>query len=267
MLPPVRPWSPVLIATALLLSGAACSANSDTPDPVTPNAATPAPDRTSVSPTSGPASAKTTPAPAPTKTADKARPKRRTTKELRGALLALKDLPPGFEVDSGTGPDDNSTLSSSKASCQPLLDLMNQKKLPSSTATADASFSGGQEGPFVDESIDALGTKRAARAFISRYRDSVTSCRSVQVRVPGEGSSALRTSRISFGKLGDDAFAARFSARGGPLDGFEIILVGVASGDVVIGLSTTGLDGADTEMATEDAVKKVERKLGSGRTI
>lgn len=77
----------------------------------------------------------------------------------------------------------------------------------------------------------------------------------------------MQVRKISFDTLGDDTVAVRFSANGGPLDGFETIQVGVASGDVVIGLSTIGLDGPDTEAAAEDAVKKAERKLGTGRSI
>lgn len=73
--------------------------------------------------------------------------------------------------------------------------------------------------------------------------------------------------KISFDKLGDDTVAVRFSANGGRLDGFETIQVGVASGDVVVGMSTIGLDGPDTEAAADDAVNKADKKLGTDRSI
>jgi hypothetical protein len=190
----------------------------------------------------------------------------RTAAELRSGRLSLKDVPPGLEVDKAAG-DDGATLSSPKSACKPLVRIMNAAKLPGSTAQAEISFSGGQDGPFIDENLDAMGTKQAAGAFLDNFQKAVQACRSVNVRLSGAGSSKMDVREISFAKIGDDTFAARFRATGGDLEGLEIIQVGVQSGDVVVGMSLVGLDGPDAEAATKDAVKKVERKLGTAASI
>jgi len=169
-------------------------------------------------------------------------------------------------VDKTSG-DDGAKISSSKAACAPLVRLMNTTKLSGSIAEAQISFSGGQEGPYVDENLDALATKQAAGAFVNGYRQAVKACRSVTVRLPGFGSSSMDVREVSFAKLGDDTFSARFRATGGELEGLEFIQVGVQSGDVVIGMNFLGLEGPDAEIATEDAVNKIETKLGTSGSI
>jgi len=190
----------------------------------------------------------------------------RTSAQLKKALLGLKDLPAGFEVDRSGG-DDGTKVSSSKKACAPLVRLMNSATLTGSRAQADASFSGGQEGPFVDETIDAMGTAQAARVFVQEYRTTVKACSSVRVSIPGAGSSNVAVREVSFGKIGDQSFAARFRAEGGSLEGLEIIQVGVQSGDVVVGVTAVGLEGPDAEAATDDAVKKAAKKLGTAGSI
>lgn len=202
-----------------------------------------------------------TPAPSPSASAVT-----RTSAELRGALLTLKDLPAGFEVEKGGG-GDGTRVSSSTKDCAPLVRLMNSERLTGSRAQAEVSFSGGQEGPFIDESLDALGTEQAARAFVGKYRSAVKACRTVRVSFPGVGSSSFAVREISFGRIGDDTFAARFRAKGGPLEGLELIQAGVQSGDIVVGTSLVGLDGPDAEAATEDAVKKAVKKLGTSGSV
>lgn len=186
----------------------------------------------------------------------------RTSAQLKNALLVLKDLPAGFEVEK-SGEDDGTKLSSSKTACAPLVRLMNAATLPGSRVQATASFSGGQEGPFIDETLDGMGTAQAARAFIQKYRASAKACSSVRASVPGVGSSNVAVREVSFSRMGGETFAARFRAEGGPLDGLEFIQVGVQVSDVIVGVTAVGLDGPDVEAATEDAAGKARKKLGA----
>ena len=252
-----------LTPAVLLLVLAACTAqqtgspagetSSAVPTMVT--TATPTPSATSSR------SSTPTPSPSPSPAAV-----RRTSAELKGALLSLKDLPAGFEIDRSGG-DDGTRMSSTTRSCAPLVRLMNSAGPQGSRAQAGRSFSGGQDGPYVDESLDAMGTPQAARAFVDTYRGAVKGCRTIKVRIPGVGSSLVDVREISFGTLGGDTFAARFRARRGPLEGFEIIQAGVQSGDVVLGTTVVGLDGTDAEAATDDAVQKAAKKLGTSGSI
>lgn len=251
-----------LLPAAVLLPLSACA--SEAPSTAAEGSGTPRPSA-SASPTGTPSTAPAAPAtPSPTPSASSTR--KRTRAELKGALLTLKDLPGGFEIEQGGG-DDGTRVSSSKKDCAPLVRLMNSQTLAGSRAQAEVSFSGGQEGPFIDESLDAMGTAQAARAFIGKYRSAVKACGSISVSFPGVGASSFAVREISFSDLGDDTFAARFRAKGGPLEGLEFIQAGVQSGDIVVGTSVLGLDGADAEAATEDAVKKVAKKLGTSGSI
>lgn len=158
-------------------------------------------------------------------------------------------------------------MSSGKKACAPLVRLMNSAKPEGSRAEAGVSFSGGQEGPFIDETLDAMGNAQAARAFVEQYRRAVTACSSVRVSVPGLGSSNVAVREVSFGKIGDRSFAARFRAEGGPLAGLEITQAGVQAGDIVVGVTTVGLEGPDAEAATDDAAAKVRKKLATSESI
>jgi len=81
------------------------------------------------------------------------------------------------------------------------------------------------------------------------------------------GTSTLQVREISFASAGDSSFAARFSATKGALEGFELIQAGAQSGDVLVGMTFVGLDPAEAEQATQDAVAKVEDKLGTSGSI
>lgn len=252
-------------ALALTVLGAGCSGGS----PAGPASSSTSPP--TASSTTAAASASSTPSPSatsstPPSTSPSITAKKRTAAELRRALLGLKDVPAGFEREAGSG-DAGEKASSKRSACAALVRLLNASKVPGSRAEAHVSFSGGQQGPYVDESLDALGTATAAKAFVAEFRSAVKKCRSLSVTIDGVGTSTLTVREISFADVGSTSFAARFSASNGALAGFELIQAGVQSGDVLVGMAFVGLDPADAEQATQDAVKKVENKLDTGDSI
>lgn len=66
--------------------------------------------------------------------------------------------------------------------------------------------------------------------------------------------------------MGDDRFAARFSATSGALDGFEVIQVDLATEDVVLDLSFFRTDPQDAQDATSAALEKAQHVLGTSST-
>ncbi len=253
-----RPTAMVGLLLCLGLTGCGSGSTSAT----APSSSAPAPATPPASSAAGPsASAPASPtSPSPSLSAA------HTKAELRRALLSLKDVPAGFEVvDSGDSEDGGAEVASSRPGCRALVRLLNDPRPPGSRAQASRSFVGGPEGPFLEESLDAFDSAGAAQAFLDGVRDAVRSCRSVTITVPGTGKGEADVREISFAELGDGTIAARFTGRG-QLEGFELVQVGARSGDVVVGLSAVAADPADAEAATEDAVAKVERVLGtSGR--
>lgn len=177
-------------------------------------------------------------------------------------MLGLDDLPPGFESLRGHG-GEGGKASSPRAQCAALVKLINADSTPGSVVSTGVSFSGGEDGPDIDESLDAMKHAAAADTYVAAYRKAVAGCESVTYSIPKVGSSTLHARRISFAKAGDKSFAARFSATSGALDGFDVIQVEVASHDVVVGLSFYDMDPADAEDATADALDKAQDVLGT----
>lgn len=236
-------WITVVAALAVGLS--ACGGGSDkaktTPPPAT-SASTPA-QTTTTSPTTTNAGP-------------------RTTVELKSALLVLDDLPSGFAIEPAAGSGGDDVVASSKdPKCGPLVKLSNAKTAPGSMASANIGFSGGLDGPFIDESIDALASADAVEAFQASFKSAVTTCRQLIITVPGEGSSTVKVAEVSAPKYGDHTFAVRMTAIGGALDGVELTWVLAGVKDVMVALTFVAAYPEDVDGFTEAAVGKAEDVL------
>lgn len=212
---------------------------SDTPTP-TPAPSTPPP--------------ATTPPPAP---------KPRTNAELTKALLALADLPAGLAIDNSPGEDD-AKLSSKEAKCKDLVTLFNARPAPGAKAFAERSFTGGQNGPFFDETLDAMGSPAAVTALLTRTRTAIKSCRQAKLTFPGTGSSTMAISEIAAPKVGANPVGARFTAEGGALDGLEVNFLFTGLGDVALGMSFDSADGIENALGA--AAAKANKVLGTAKT-
>lgn len=241
---------PVLVAVAALpLALTACAGGSEPGTAPTPSV-TP-----SATPTTTPS---ITPIPIPTPT----QPAPRTAAMLTKALLELKDLPSGFSVEPDeAAAEDDVKLSSKDARCARLLALMNTDNPPGSKASAARSFSGGQEGPFVDESLDAMGSAQAVTALLTSFKSAIAACRTMTVTVPGEGSSPIQVREVSAPAEGKNPVAVRFTATGGALEGFELIMVTTGVDDVVMALTFVAALPEDVDGAAEAAVDKATKSL------
>lgn len=247
-----------LLATATLvvplaLTGCSGSDKAGTPAPSASATDTPSPTPTPTPPAT--TAAPSTPPPAP---------KPRTAPELTKALLALTDLPSGFsiETDAGDGGADVK-VSSKKAACARLVAISNADSPPGSKASATRSFSGGQEGPFIDESIDAMGSAKAVAALQTGFRKAIRACSTLTLTIPGQGRSAVAVREVSAPPSGTDPVAVRFTATGGPLEGLEVIMVTTGVDDTVLALTFVASLPDDVDGATDAAVTKALQTLGA----
>jgi hypothetical protein len=142
--------------------------------------------------------------------------------------------------------------------------LSNTERPPGSTAFAEAAFSGGQAGPFVTETLDALGSARRVTALIADYEDAVRACRSLTLTVPGQGRSTFAVRVVRAPETSSPTFAARFSATGGALEGLELTFVLAAVEDVVVTTTFVGATPEDVEGGAGLAVDKAVEVLGAG---
>jgi hypothetical protein len=246
-----RPLISAVLAAGLALSLVACG-GSKTTGSSTPSTTA------SATPTPTPTASSTTPTVAPT---TPAAPKPRTKAELTKALLALSDMPTGFAVDNSGDDGGGGGLSSKDSRCKDVVKLFNADTAPGSTATATRSFTGGQNGPFIDEDLDALPSASAATALVSRARAAIRSCKQVTMKITGVGSSPVHISEVAAPKVGSTSFGARFSAASGPLEGLEITFVIAALGDVTLGMSFD--DPSQIQGAVTAAVGKANKVLGT----
>ncbi|GAA2829989.1 hypothetical protein GCM10010522_55230 [Kribbella solani] len=191
----------------------------------------------------------------------------RTAAELTKALLALTDLPAGFAIDTDAGDDGSGVKVSSKdPKCARLVALTNADKLPGSKASAGRSYSGGEQGPFVDESLDALGSKAAVGAFQQSFRKAIAGCRSMTLTIAGQGRSTINVREVSAPKAGTDPVAVRFSASGGSMDGLEITMSTTGIDDVLLAITVVAGLPEDLEGAMTTAADKAKATLGASRS-
>ncbi|MEV8374700.1 hypothetical protein AB0P21_18305 [Kribbella sp. NPDC056861] len=249
------------IATALALVATSCGDSGKDKAGTTPSS--------SASSSSTPAPPSATPTPsAPTPSAVPSAPvppaaKARTAAELTKALLELTDLPAGLSIDKNAEEDDTK-LSSADVRCKDLVLLFNSKTSPGAKVTVDRGFTGGQNGPFFDETLEAMGTPAAATALLTRTRTAIKSCKLAKLTIPGVGSSSMAVSEISAPKVGTNPVAGRFTAEGGALEGLEVNFVFTGVGDVV--LTMTFDEAGDLEGAMTAATGKATKVLGAAKS-
>ena len=244
----------LLVPAALALAscasgGAAAPAQTGVGTSATKTATTPA--------TSAPSM---TPVPRETSAPPAAKPAR-TKAALDKALLQLDDLPPGFSVEPMESGDDNPVISSKRPECKALLGIMNAEHAPGATASAATSFSGGQDGPWIDEYLDALGTPAKVRAFHATITNAVKACPAVTFTLP-DGRSTMSVRAVRAPGAGDHSVAFRVTAQGGALDGLEATQVATAIDDVELTMIFFGAYPEEIDEATHAAYEKAKAELG-----
>ncbi|GAA1579691.1 MULTISPECIES: hypothetical protein [Kribbella] len=228
------------LAAALALSLTACGGNDkkDAAPPAAPSSSAP------------PSVAPSTPAgPVP-----------RTTAELTAALLQLADLPSGFSLDKDED-DGTKPFSAPTSRCKPLVKYLNASKAPGSKATASRTFTGGQEGPYIDYGLDAMGTAGEVEDLRASYAKAVDSCSKVTLKTPGSGNTSMKVETITAPAYGTKPFAFQLTGTSGPKRGLEYAAVVTGVGDVILSVGVLAGQGGELDPATEAAVTKARQVL------
>ncbi|TCC65418.1 hypothetical protein E0H73_00250 [Kribbella pittospori] len=238
---------PLALAAALSLSLTACGGDDKK------NAAAP----------STPAG--TTPAPSVTPSAPKpSGPVTRSSAELTRALLALSDLPTGFSQEKEDPEDTSKPFSSPTSKCKTLVKYLNATEAPGAKASVTRSFSGGQEGPYIDFGLDSMGTAAKVADLRETYDDAVSSCSKVSLKIEGESSTSMMVEEISAPKAGTGPFAFRLTGTSGPKRGLEYTAAITGVNDVIVSVGVLAGQGSEFEAATEAAVTKAQQVLKAG---
>ena len=184
----------------------------------------------------------------------------RTTAELTKALLALSDLPPGFSQEKAEPDTGEKPFSSVSSRCKTLVKYLNATKAPGSKASVTRSFAGGQEGPYIDFGLDAMGTVAKVAELQEEFEDAVDSCPKVTLKVEGEGSTSMKVEKITAPQVGTGPFAFQLTGTSGPKRGLEASFATAGVNDVVVSVSVLAGQG-ELEAATEAAVTKARHVL------
>ncbi|TCO22131.1 hypothetical protein EV652_110116 [Kribbella steppae] len=246
-----RPFVSAVLTAGLALTLVACGGDS-TPESASSPSGTP-----SATPTPTPTASSSTPSVVPT---TPPAPAPRTKATLTKALLALGDLPAGFAVDPETGGDDGTELSATGSKCAKLVQLFNAEATPGSKLGVHRGFSGGQNGPFVGETLEAMPSAAATTAYLATVKAAVKACPKAKLTIEGAGSSTVTVTEVAAPKAGTTPVAVRFAAASGPLEGLEVVFAFTGLGDVLL---TMDFDRSDIEEPVVDAVAKASKVLGT----
>jgi hypothetical protein len=168
-------------------------------------------------------------------------------------------MPTGFAVDPDpSDDDDDDDFTSGDPGCKALIESNKDDK--NSVAEKEASFTQGDFGPFVSESVSIQKKDTAASGFADA-RKGLNQCKSY-VAGTGEDAAKFKVGAMSFPNLGDETLAYQLS---GEASGFSFTghIVAVRLGDNIVFLSGVGigasaLDPSSFEKIASAAVKKVK---------
>lgn len=154
-------------------------------------------------------------------------------------------------------------MSSSKPACADFVAIAGSANAPGSQASAHVDFSGGQNGPFISEGIDALPDRAAVSALQQRIGSANTACSSVTVTMKNAGTSTFTVRPVSAPQFGDHPVAVRITAAGGDLDGLEVTQFSTGVADTVVSLVFDGAYPEEIEQASQTAVEKATQLIGA----
>ena len=201
-----------------------------------------------------------TPRPSPTASTPAA-PVARTTAELTKALLELADLPGGFTEDKEEPDEDAKPFSSPSNRCKTLVKYLNATKAPGSKASVARTFTGGQEGPYIDFGLDSMSTAEQVAELRDSYAEAVESCTKVTLKTDGAGSTSMKVETITAPEYGSKPFAFRLTGTSGPKRGLEYAAVVTGVDDVIVSVGVLAGQGTELDAATEAAVTKARHVL------
>lgn len=178
--------------------------------------------------------------------------------ELKSVLLSIDDMPTGFAVDSDPSDDDEDDFTSGDPGCKALIASSNDDK--NKVADKDVSFTQGDFGPFVSESVSIQKKGTALGGFVDA-RKGLDNC-TTYVAGTGDDAAKFKVGAMSFPNLGDETLAYQLNgeASGFPFTGH---IVAVRLGDNIVFLSGVGIGASalapsNFEKIARAAVKKVK---------
>jgi hypothetical protein len=187
-----------------------------------------------------------------------------TEAELKSALLAASDLPPGYTEQPSETPEPESSSQADDPECAKLFDQFENGSGAESNTAAEATveFAKSQAGPFVSQYLESHRDQAVLVEMMGSIREVVSKCGEF-TETDRDGKLTIRMSNASFPALGDETVAITVTATG-TTEGIELTLRGylvitrVASTlNVIVQFGLRKVDVAQTEQIARKAVDKL----------
>jgi hypothetical protein len=193
-----------------------------------------------------------------------------TTAELSAALLRAEDLPRGYTVQPvPEAPPDESDTGGQGGGTEPCGDVFDQLRggEPALSAiasgTAEAEFSKGDDGPFLQQGLLSSGDRAGLRAAVEAFRQLPTICGEFTEN-DEQGAFTMRLSPAQFPALGDESVAIKLDATGTAeaatvaLGGYLLLIRVGATVCILIHFGIPTVDVAESETVARAAVARLE---------
>jgi hypothetical protein len=179
-------------------------------------------------------------------------PKVPTTAELQAALLAADDVPPGLSVEPDW--ERRYGLSAETLDCDKVIRAM-ARTPDGSAGEAHVAFTIGSMDGLFAEDLAALPAPDAARQQVTAVRDATKACSELTLETEA-GELPATVTEASAPDVGDERTAVRIYLDDPEVD-FDITVVFIANGPVLLATSGIDVETPDFTAFTEDAFAKL----------
>jgi hypothetical protein len=193
----------------------------------------------------------------------------RTQAELAAALLRVEDLPSGYASEPAAAvPPNEGGQGGQGGGAAPCADVFDQLRggEPAlgriASGSAEAEFSKGDVGPFLQQGLLSTGDRAGMRAAIEAFRQLPTLCGEFTEN-DEQGSFTIKLSAASLAPLGDETVAVKLDAHGKGADiditlsGYIVMIREGATVCILIHFGIPAIDPAETETIARAAVARL----------
>jgi len=186
-----------------------------------------------------------------------------TEAQLKSALLTVADLPAGYKVDPSASTADDDGATSDNPACTDTFKGFEKATLDKDAPHVEAGFTGGENGPFLIQSLVGLDGDEASEEF-ALFRDSLRKC-TTWTETDRDGTKTTNTlAPMAFAKFGDDTESMKLTLNKLTLTvtaNFIVVRVG-GTLCVLMHLGVPAVAAADTEALVRKATEKIDRATG-----
>lgn len=176
-----------------------------------------------------------------------------TQRQVESALLTVEDMPTGWSVDTSEDSDSEDVIE--PAECEALFEALDKASDP--VAKAEAAFTAGGFGPFLEHGVSAFEESTADQ--LEQVVDTLNQCPEFSSTDTEGVTTEFTTAPLSFPNVGDRTLALRFQGSTGGIDVVvDALFIAIGSNgiSIVVG-GLVPMKGEELESIATTAVEKL----------